>query len=81
MSTLQVNSVELKPGGQDIYVTEDNRREFVELYADYILVMPAQRRSFAPTLLPMLAFACLRPMPAKFVSCAIHLPRLFVASG
>uniref|UniRef100_A0A061R666 Ubiquitin-protein ligase E3 A n=1 Tax=Tetraselmis sp. GSL018 TaxID=582737 RepID=A0A061R666_9CHLO len=33
----EVMSVELKPGGSSIAVTEDNRREFVELYVDYIL--------------------------------------------
>lgn len=33
----EVRSVELKSGGSEIPVTEDNRREFVELYTDYIL--------------------------------------------
>eukprot|EP00873_Tetraselmis_striata_P010062 jgi/Tetstr1/430326/TSEL_020151.t1 len=33
----EVRPVELKAGGSDVPVTEDNRREFVELYTEYIL--------------------------------------------
>lgn len=51
---LQVVSVELKPGGADIYVTEENRREFVELYVEYILVgrlnrLGVPRQTFTPS--------------------------------
>lgn len=44
----EVRSVELKAGGSDVPVTEDNRREFVELYTEYILVMRAARPLYTP---------------------------------
>lgn len=30
--------VELKPNGQNIYVTENNREEYVQLYLDYMFI-------------------------------------------
>lgn len=37
-------SLPLVPGGEDIYVTEDNRRAFVEAYVDCILSRAVHRQ-------------------------------------
>lgn len=33
----ETKSVQLKPGGEAIYVTQDNKKEFVDLYIDFVL--------------------------------------------
>jgi len=32
-----VRTISLKPGGEDVAVTEENRHEYVELMVDYLL--------------------------------------------
>lgn len=33
---------ELKPGGKDIYVTKENREEFIELYIEFLFEKQCQ---------------------------------------
>lgn len=76
----EIRTSQLKPGGADIPVTNDNRREFVELYTKWLLhdSIQTQFSAFAHgfhgvRLLPSVSLRCGRLVP--LTSC-----REFVAS-